>query len=223
MEIIWGHGDSFQYLLGTYLQATLLLTVTMFQKLLSMKKPNKLEQLNLNESHSSHLTSDRDIAKKKDDAILTFRTITTMLSLIQSPTEVTKSGITGQKDISDPHCRDLRVLDAISALAIRKYEIAAVMAKCHNEANIQVLVSANNSEPVLTIPQQYPDSDLSFLQWFMITPNPHDPKKNSKNKTDSLATRYTYPTLVDPKTQISEELSMATQENLLQITIEVTY
>ena len=118
----------------------------MFQKLLSMKKPNKLEQLNLNESHSSHLTSDRDIAKKKDDAILTFHTITTMLSLIQSPTEVTKSGITGQKDISDPHRRDLRVLDAISALAIRKHEIAAVMAKRHNEANIQVLVSANNLE-----------------------------------------------------------------------------
>ena len=192
----------------------------MFQKLLSMKKPNKLEQLNLNESPSSHLTSDRDIVKKKDGAILAFRTITTMLSLIQSPTEVTKSGITGQKDISDSHRRDLRVLDAISALAIRKHEIAAVMAKRHNGANIQVLVSANNSEPALTIPQQYPDSkndsDLSFLRWFMITPNPRYPKKNSKNETDSLTARYTYPTLVDPNTQISEELSMATQENLLQ-------
>ena len=86
-----------------------------------------------------------------------------MLSLIQSPTR-TEVTTTGQRNISDAQCYELKVLDALLALVVRKHEIAAVMAKCYNGDKIQVLVSVNSLESAHTIPQQSQDSENSPVQ-----------------------------------------------------------
>lgn len=140
------------------------------------------------------------------EALLAFRTITTMLSLIQSPTEVTN---TGQKDISRVQRHDLRVLDALSAVIVREHEVAAVMAKPYNGASVEVFASVNNLEPPHIIPQQSQHArDLfSLFRQFIITPNPRDPstKSNLNDEVDSLTTQRTFMTVVDPNPGIIAE------------------
>ena len=109
---------------------------------------------------------------------LVFRTITTMLSRIQSLTEITS---TGEKDLSREQRDELRVLDALSAVVVRQHIIAAVMAKPFNGDKIEVLAS-NNLEPAFDIPQ-HSEGRLDPLRW-LITPNPRDPSKNQKDKID---------------------------------------
>jgi len=161
----------------------------------------------LNESPGQ---SDNSTAFNAAHAILAFRTITTMLSLIQSPTEITS---TGEKDLSKEQRDKLRVLDALSAVIVRQHEIAAVMAKPSNGDKIEVLASVNHLDPTFDIPQ-LSDSRLDRLRW-LITPNPRDPLKNKKSKIDSLTTRATSVTLVDTNTKISEKLSTADSDKLL--------
>src|SRR6266540_6892819 len=74
----------------------------------------------------------------------------TMLSHIQSPNnESTNTGpIATVKEDRD----ELRVLDALSAMLSRQYEITAVLAKPYNGSNLQVFASTtypSNAEPLL--------------------------------------------------------------------------
>lgn len=164
-----------------------------FSSIFNLKKSNN-SQLN----ESSRLEAKPDTAN--DKAHLAFRTIVTMLSLIQSPTEVTN---TGRKDISDKQRRDLRVLDALSAVIVREHEVAAVMAKRYDGASVEVFASVSNLEPAHIIPQQSQHSERSLLsvlfRQFIISPNPRNPKTNRKDVEDSLTTNSSLMTIVDPR------------------------
>jgi hypothetical protein len=159
------------------------------------------------------------------DAIFAFRTITTMLALIQSPNEIARTG--RKEDLSDKR-RELRVLDALAAVAVRQHEIVAVMAK-NDGFKIEVIVSVNEVGPALNVPQPQNRHDSGSLpiwrpRWF-ITPNPRDPKRkaNRKFKIDSLTTEYQCMTLVHPDKKISESLSKASPDKLLDIFLETEW
>lgn len=226
----------------------------MFKKLLQKKQPesdNKKKSKDLNQLNDlgSESSSGQKKKSKKNDvsesstgnehvsesssgdvskAILAFRTITTILSLIQSgrPTTVSASD-SGTEQINKNTRHELRVLDALSAVIVRRYEIAAVMTKRYDGSKIEVLISVNDtSEPVLTFPQQNQHSGKlpGWLQRFIVTPNPRDPDKNKDNlKTDSLTTRNTTPRLADPNIGISEALSMADRGNLLKTFLQTEW
>ena len=162
------------------------------------------------------------------DAILAFRTITTILSLIQNPTEIiTKEITTNLKEVTaaDSEKKDLkcqlRVLDALSAVTVRRHEVVAAVAKPYNGIGLEVLTSVNKLEPALNMISESQHespgpSRSNWLRW-LISPNPRDPKKNKKSKGDSMTTMYPRITLVDPNQMISTELSQASEDDLLNI------
>lgn len=160
------------------------------------------------------------------DAILAFRTITSMLALIQSPDEIASTG--RKEDLSDNR-RELRVLDALAAVAVRQFEIVAVMAKSYNGFNIEVIASVNEVGPALNIPQHQNRRDSESLPiWkprWLISPNPRDPKRkgNRGHKIDSLTTQNQCMTLVHPDEKISERLSKASPDKLLDIFLETEW
>jgi hypothetical protein len=144
------------------------------------------------------------------DAILAFRTITFMLSLIQSPTAIINPD--GKEDLSKDQRYELKVLDSLAAVVVRQHEIVAVMAKSYNGSNLEVVASVDNVDLAVNTPQhtvttQSPvDSDWTKkrLRWF-ITPNPRYPQKGMEK--DSLRTSNPSMTLVNPNESISDELS----------------
>lgn len=148
-----------------------------------------------------------------------------MLALIQSPNEIARTG--RKEDLLDKR-RELRVLDALAAVAVRQHEIVAVMAK-NDGSDIQVIISVNDVWPALNIPQFQNRRDSGSLPiWkprWLITPNPRDPKKkaNRKVKTDSLTTKYQYMTLVRPEEKISDKLLKASPDNLLDVFLETEW
>jgi hypothetical protein len=150
------------------------------------------------------------------EAILAFRTITTMLSHLQSPT---KFASTRSQNLSKDDRKNLKVLDALSAVIVRQHEIVAVMAKASKGSNIEVFASVNNLETSFNIPQHIDNhSGWKPLQW-LISPNPRVPK-NTKVKVDSLTNRNQSMTLVDPSTSISKDLSMASRDKLLDVFLQ---
>ena len=157
-------------------------------------------------------------------AILAFRTVTTMLALIQSPNEIASTG--RKEDLLPQQRRQLRVLDALAAVAVRQHEIVAVMSKDYNGFNIEVIASVNDMDPVLNIPQHHDElrGPIRKHRWF-ISPNPCDPnrKVNKKRKKDSLTTKYSSMTLVNPDGDISKELSEASPDKLLDIFLQTEW
>lgn len=137
-----------------------------------------------------------------------------MLSLIQSSTVIITGNTGGKEDLSKDQLNELRVLDALSAVAVRQHEVVAVMAKSYNGfngSNIEVVASVGNVVPDVNTPhtattQSLVDSDRrrNPLRWF-ITPNPRLPDR--KAKTDSLRTKSPIMTLADPDASIPDELS----------------
>jgi len=68
-------------------------------------------------------------ANSKQNGVLAFRTITTMLALIQSPTETTQIE---PIHLSKSQCKELRVLDALATLLVREYKVIMIMAEPYN-------------------------------------------------------------------------------------------
>ena len=104
--------------------------------------------------------------------ILAFHTITTMLSMIQSP-EVTNTE--AAEKLTTPQRKELRVLDSLASLATRQHEIVATVSATQisssSETTIQVILSIVNhidSESALTFPQ---NSEKTWLQW-VLSMNP---------------------------------------------------
>ena len=157
-------------------------------------------------------------------AILAFRTITSMLSLIQSPTTTTN---TGQIKASREQRAELRVLDALSAVVVREHEVAAVMVRPFNGLSIEVLtsVTGNNFEPALTITQHGQSSTGRNLLRWLISPNPRDHSRNPADKMDSLnrTIQDTPMKLVDPTTEISKELSAAKESDLFSTFLQTQW
>ena len=188
----------------------------------SLKDDNELPEQS--DYHDSNIPFKFDVP----DAILAFRTITTMLSLIPSPIKTTS----GQKEFTREQRTELRVLDALAGVIVREHEVAAVMAKPYNGFNIQVIASVNlnNSEPALSITQQGQSSPSTgpgrqLLRW-LITPNPRDLARDKlKVDSDSLTrtTQNTSTILVNPKMGISEKLSGAKESDVLNTFLQTQW
>lgn len=129
----------------------------------------------------------------KRSSILAFRTITTMLSLIQCPIETTQIE---PVDISAPKRKELRILDALAALLIREHEKVAVMAKPDGKS-IQVIsvvnLNLNNSEPVVIEPSTW------GIRWLASLNSRHTQPLFPENDEDSMR-------VVDPDTRVHQTL-----------------
>jgi hypothetical protein len=191
----------------------------------SLKDPKESPEQSDYHSNDSNIPFNFDVP----DAILAFRTITTMLSLIPSTKTTTGQAktTTGQEDCQYPREQrtELRVLDALSAVIVREHEIVAVMAKPYDGIKIQVIASVNNSEPALSITQHGQSTPSRRLLQWLTTPNPRDLARNLKDSSDSQTrtTQNTSTIIVDPKMAISEELSGAKESDLLNTFLQTQW
>ncbi len=110
-------------------------------------------------------------ANSKQNGILAFRTITTMLALIQSPTETTQIE---PVHLSKSQCKELRVLDALAALLVREYEVVVIMAEPYDGKSIQVIsiVNLNTKFAVTNAPWPTP---WTFQWWASVNSRPDPP------------------------------------------------
>ena len=132
-----------------------------------------------------------------DSGILAFRTITTMLALIQCPTETTKIE---PVHISKSKRKELRVLDAIAALLIREHEKVAVMGIPYDGKSIQVISTVNLNNPRSAVTQ--PGSSMTSsrtTRWLASMNSRYTPPKFPGNE-DSMQ-------VLDPDTRVDQTLS----------------
>jgi hypothetical protein len=130
----------------------------------------------------------------KRNGILAFRTITTMLALIQSPTETTQIE---SVHLSKLQRKELRVLDALAALLVREYEIVVIMAEPYDGKSIQVIsiVNLNNSKFAVTnAPHPTP-----WMRWWASVNSRNDPPIFPETEEDSMR-------VVDPDTKVKPDL-----------------
>ena len=131
--------------------------------------------------------------------ILAFRTITTMLSFFETPSNYNPP-IHKTKEEQD----ELRVLDALSALFVRQYEIVAVASE-NKGTSVQVIASLEPGLP--------PDPTLDPLR-FVVSPNARAQPPKRGYPADKFVTSLDI-SLVNPDDDIPEELS-ANQGDLLE-------
>lgn len=139
------------------------------------------------------------------EAILAFRTITTILSMIQSP-EIAN---TEPKTLTIPQRKELRVLDSLASLANRQHEIVAATTALPAQsssgdcgAKIQVMLSIADpidSELALTSPQK------TWFQWALSMNARRDPPKFPPTRQDEMEIK-------DPNTSISLTLKKLMSE-----------
>jgi len=146
-----------------------------------------LDLLNLKKKPSIKAKSDRN-------GVLAFRTITTMLALIQSPTETTQIE---PVHLSKLQRKELRVLDALAALLVREYEVVAIMAEPYDGKSIQVIsiVNLNNTKSAVTNPPT-----PWTIRWLTFLNSRNDPPIFPENEEDSMQ-------IVDPDRQVHLNLS----------------
>ena len=113
---------------------------------------------------------------ERTEALLAFRTITTMLSLIQSNANTDSDAGLNVKNSR----KELKILNAFATVAIREYGVAAVVAAPYDQSgNIQVLASVsylNHDEGQLTIPQPSLSNKVTdYLSRFLFNLNPEAP------------------------------------------------
>ncbi len=139
---------------------------------------------------------------RKQD-ILAFRTITTLLSFFEPPSnsKVTRHPREQQDE--------LRVLDAMSTLLARQYEVAAVTSMEFKGTDIQVVASVE--------PKASPEP--SHL---IATANPRSKAPKKGYDIDPLLSGNNV-SLVDPDAVIPEVLSANQEGDLLQIFLETQW
>lgn len=147
-------------------------------------------------------------AKSKRNGVLAFRTITTMLALIQSPTETTQIE---PVHLSKLQRKKLRVLDALAALLVREYEVVAIMEEPYDGKSIQVIsiVNLNNAKSAVS---NHPQPTPWTIRWLTFLNSRNTPPIFPENEEDSMR-------IVDPDTQVHLNLSQHQDdpENLLNI------
>jgi hypothetical protein len=189
-------------------------------------------QRTLNKSHSQptpsestpskSTPSESGSTKEKEQDLLAFRTIITMLACIQSPkggrppgAAVTVNPIFGK---SHEDLAALRLLDALSTVLIREHEITAVMATPYDGENIPVLASVVHPtvEPSQSDFSANPDVGPGFwsrmldFSHFTVSMNPRTDKIN--NNTDSLMNKSPLPIIGDYEHEIPRDLVQASSE-----------
>lgn len=145
--------------------------------------------------------------KAKD--ILAFRTIITMLSLIQSRA---KQDAAAPGTVNEQ--QELKVLDALAAVLLREHEITAVVAKPHNGPTVEVFVSVVHPNYAKPFPTQRLDKGLLewVLEYFVIF-NPRNQMVH--DQSDSLINRTTLPCIVNPNDNLPKILVGKENEGLL--------
>lgn len=176
--------------------------------------------------HSDDSDFDITPTSQRDRDLLAFRTIITMLALLQSPnTEPAKD--TKPTSTEKAQRNELRVLDALSAILVRQHEVAAVMAKPYDGDILQVLASvihSNHTEHLPSFAQPSAARDdqgvWNRVLHYLVAPNPRDQRVN--NHKDSLTNWTDYPTITNPAESVLKDLSAAADKNmsLLEIFLE---
>jgi hypothetical protein len=123
-----------------------------------------------------------------------------MLSLIQTGMDI--SDIRFDPTQQDHELgQELKILDALAAVCVRKNEIVAVVAAQPDEGSdvTQVIASVthlNGRKANLTVPQSA-SSWIDRLWSFLVTPNPRRDETE-----DSLSLARSTPTIIDPEDQV---------------------
>jgi hypothetical protein len=149
----------------------------------------------------------------KTQFLLAFRTITFMLSLIQSGKRVAKIKIEPTPELK----KELKPLDALAAIAIRQHGIAAATVAMRNDASgtLQVLASSDSPSSGPTNPQTS-SSTSKIQEWlkiiFLLTLNPRNDRSinHDQEPPDQLLK------IVDPDTEIPESLRCCKESDLLK-------
>jgi len=139
----------------------------------------------------------------RNNDILAFRTITTMLSFFETPSN-SNPPIHKTKEEQDK----LRVLDALSTLFVRQYEIVAVASE-NKGTGIQVIASVEPGLPGVT-----PEPTLDPLR-FVVSPNARTQPPKKGYPADEFVTSLDI-SLVNPDDNIPEELSANQDGDLLE-------
>ena len=147
----------------------------------------------------------------KIQALLAFRTIITMLSLIQSERD-TENGVA--KQVSSQEKRDLRILDALAAISVRRNDVVAVAAQHDKSGNVQVILSVHFVQAGLTITRK-PNPSIGptafeKLWRFLVARNPRAMKPSlaaastATNSAASPSPIITEP--LDPESSVPQHL-----------------
>jgi hypothetical protein len=115
------------------------------------------------------------------EAIYAFRTITTMLSLIQS-----ERGIAGKRPkLGNQDQRLLQLLDAFAAVLLRSNGVIAVTARPYDgSGKVEVLASYLDNGESLTISQSLSGQFVNLIRNVFISQNPRDSTVKQKVVVD---------------------------------------
>ena len=155
------------------------------------------------------LKSEMPHVPSKVDDLLAFRSIITMLSYIQSNGRLsTEEGpiATGTNDY-----KELRLLDALSAVLVREHEITAVVAQPYDGSNLRVFASVIHPSNALLLPNSDHQSLWSRIWNFTIFMNPRVDK--TSGDFDSMINNTSFPLIGDYEEKIPEDLVTAAKEN----------
>ena len=152
-------------------------------------------------------------------ALLAWRTIVTLLSLVHSnlkrdDTPKSKQNIT--RELKE----ELRLSDALAALCVRRNEVVAVVAKPDGSGNVRVIVSASFApakRPLnLSQSRSLPSKIWAFVGGFWLAQNPraNGPTTPSAMHSEvlpdplSMPDSPDLPTLVDPEINVPQHLKV---------------
>jgi len=165
-----------------------------------------------------HQQTDSDSSESdRTRALHALRTIVTMLSLIQSERKDEKQDV-----LSSEMKKELQILDAFAAVAVRKNDVVAVAANPDGSGNFEVIASVHFIRPRerLTAPQQSPVANLRRLLSLYMARNPRKPALETakQSSTNSAASPNPVPNLVDPELSVPQFLKDSLSgEHLLEV------
>jgi hypothetical protein len=138
---------------------------------------------------------------KTDDLLVAFNTVITMLTYLRAANNRLANAPIGT---SKDDRRNLRVLDALSAVLIRENEITAVVAKRYDGLNLQVFASVIYSVNAEPLPQSGAVLESGVWDQFIVGVNQRDDEINGH--TDSLINLTPFPIFGDHKDQVPQDL-----------------
>jgi len=159
----------------------------------------------------------------KDEDLRAFRTITVMLTLIQSSASRLPSEAGLIATGGGNRAKELSVLDALSAVLVRDQEITAVVGRQYNGSGLEVFASViypSKAQPLVQPGVSNQRSLWESIFDFTVAINPRTDPIN--NRFDSLTNKSTFPLFGDYEDIIPKDLvsAAAAKENVLGIYLE---
>lgn len=167
-------------------------------------------------TNPKRLPSQSSTGKSDLEPFHAFRTITTMLSLIPTGTNISDPQ---PKPVPQHLAQELKLLDSLAAVLVRRDEIVAVVAEPQagpeeGSRDIQVIVSVthpshdHSGKAELTIAQH-----LGNLFSFLVSRNP---RKDDLKGQDQQMVNPDDPIIIDPEEHVPADLKHAKKEKLFQ-------